>query len=250
MLGLLVGEGDGNGERLVSMLCFERREMYAENPETAKKTTVPVCFTAGVCTDPAYRRRGFIRLLLSELERRMNAEGAAAVLLQPFDFGFYQKLGYLPFAKRSIVTAGENLLPVNADGYAVTEPTAELMSAAYEQAFAGKNGVLKRDRAHFEALANEFALPGAKAAAVKRGASFAYALWYGEEAPLAEEFAWTDDAARAALERVLAERTEGFRCPIPVGKDGGEYFNMIRILDEKFDYLLTLDPPPFDFTKY
>ncbi len=244
-------EGEGESENLVSMLCFEKRRMYAENPADPSEKHVGVLFVAGVCTDPAKRRRGYIRLLFRALEERMAEDGIGVFLLQPFDFAFYQKLGYVPFAKRGTVRV-ENRSAAPCGSFRPAEPTAEKMLSAYERTFAGRFGALERTAERFAAILEEYSLPGAKKAAVESETGCAYALWYGGDEPTADEFVYTDEAARAALEAEVFARAGAFSYPVPAdgAQEGEAFFNMIRITDARYEYLLKRDRIPFGLTKY
>ncbi len=247
MLGLF--ETDDGRENLVSMLCFEKRRMAAKDPADPRRGSAEVCFIAGVCTAPEKRRRGCIRRLFAALESRMAGEGVGVFLLQPFDFGFYKKLGYKPFAKRRIVGV-KNADTAMQPGFRPDEPAAERMLAAYDKAFSGVSGVLERSAERFAAIAEEYAMPGAKSAAVESETGCAYALWYGDELPLMDEFVFTDEAARTALEAAVFARAGAFSYPVPAeSAEDGAYFNMIRITDERFAYL-EKQAAPFGLTKY
>lgn len=49
---------------------------------------------AGVATYPEYRRNGYVRSLITEALKQMQAEGQIVSLLHPFDFTFYRRFGW------------------------------------------------------------------------------------------------------------------------------------------------------------
>lgn len=252
MLGLFLN-GDGE-KKLVSMLCFERRRMRTGGGEKR------VAFVAGVATDPAYRRRGFVRALFAELRERFTREGCAALLLQPFDFAFYEKLGFLPFARRRICRAAAGGMKASPDRpmAARTELTPALMNEAYTAGMR-RPGALVREPAYFDALRAEYSLSGAHSLAFASGKGCAYALWWGGEegGPLTlDELLYSDEAAARALLGALTERFSEVGFPVPAeGSPLGscaapEFFNMILPLKTPEGVSLEPDPDSFDLQRY
>ena len=83
---------------LVSMLSFDETRMCSSGAPDG----VSVSFVAGVCTEPGKRRRGYVRRLFATLEETLKERGVQAILLVPFDFGFYATLGFAPYAVREV----------------------------------------------------------------------------------------------------------------------------------------------------
>lgn len=54
----------------------------------------PVAGVSAVASPPEYRRRGLVRDLLTDLHAELRADGVAFAALWPFEFSFYQQLGY------------------------------------------------------------------------------------------------------------------------------------------------------------
>ena len=272
MLGLFVT--DGGAERPVSMLCFERRFMCGARGERLK-----VCFIAGVCTLPQYRRRGYVRLLLDRVYDMMREEGCDALVLQPFDFDFYKKLGFVPFAKIRYYTvkaapAGDGRLEepegeAENDGSSLTDPaplrpqrlTAELFFKTCAAFMRARYGALERDERRCRAVLGEYSLEGAEALAVQTGSGAAYALFWqaGEDAAeqRLDELCWSDETAAAALTAALTRRFPAVRIPLPAEGEppafllhaGSEeaYFNMIRWIKRPVEGAAAV---PFDTQRY
>ncbi|MBR3298805.1 MAG: GNAT family N-acetyltransferase [Clostridia bacterium] len=189
MLGLFVSDGESE-EKLVSMLCFEELFMRVSMEKSAR-----VAFVAGVCTFPEYRRRGYVRRLLSELEARLAPLGFEAMVLQPFDFAFYEKLGFKAFAVRNICSlksgegwlvdpfwAGECCSPKITGENAETMPLdADALYRIYGAYTESLCGTLLRSREKCAAVLEEYAVCGGSSLAVKTASGEAYALWYGGE---------------------------------------------------------------------
>ena len=150
--------------------------------------------------------------------------------------------------------------------------TAELLNEVYSAANNGRNGALIRRNSDCAALAEEYRLSGAHSAAVRTETGAAYALYWerngenGNGTPaLLDEFTCTDASSGAALASVLFDRIGLFRFPVPVGENAEmpincrrkcaqegetECFSLLLPLDTEYDFLLSLDPPPFDTTAY
>lgn len=236
VLGLF---GDGS---LVSMLSFDELKMNA----CGAPDGVQVSFVAGVCTEPGKRRRGYVRRLFAKLEELLAERGVQALLLVPFDFDFYKKLGFSPYAVRELAEypATETLA-----GYEEVPVSAELIARVYRAYMNGREGALSRTAEYFEALLEEYRLPGAHAVAVRTADAEAYCLFWEGSGGEADEFAFTGRSAAAALAALAAERFGISRFPIPaVG--AGERFNMIKLLDQACGFLLDPERKPFDFRKY
>ena len=273
MLGVFVKTAANAEPVLASMLCFDPRRMFAKRPGTGEELVLPVCFVAGVCTFPAYRRRGYVRRLLTALADERRAAGDAALLLKPFNIGFYEKLGFSRFAFRRMLTVERPVVPdAEKDRISTVPLTAELLNEVYSAANNGRNGALIRRNSDCAALAEEYRLSGAHSAAVRTETGAAYALYWerngenGNGTPaLLDEFTCTDASSGAALASVLFDRIGLFRFPVPVGENAEmpincrrkcaqegetECFSLLLPLDTEYDFLLSLDPPPFDTTAY
>lgn|GEM_PF-177712 len=276
MLGLFVSEGE-TGERgeaeekLVSMLCFEELFMRVSKERSAR-----VAFAAGVCTFHEYRRRGFVRRLLSELEARLAPLGFEALVLQPFDFAFYEKLGFKAFAVRNICSlkSGEGWLvdpfkkseccsPKSPGENAAEIPLdADALYRVYGAYTENICGTLSRSREKCAAVLEEYAVCGGRSLAVKTKEGEAYALWYGdaedgEDRPVSlDEFAFTSrDTASELILRILDE--EGaVKLPLPMGAEPffGENapapFNMLKPIGERRFEEFCGENEPFDFQRY
>lgn len=253
-------------EKLVSMLCRDSRRMFANGQ------LVSVCFVSGVATDPCFRNRGIVRMLLEKLDADLIREGFAAALLQPFSFDFYKKLGYEVFARRKTVIitqralndAEKKLEPIkNAQSSAAPHclnvkperPDAALILGVYNSFFGQRNGVLQRSVERCEALAHEFMLPGACSLCV----GSAYALWYLTDDELTlHEFAFENAWDALALLREMVKGHSKFTVELPCDYEifgipcetEAEPLNMIKILNSEFDWLRNLDPMPFDVCAY
>lgn len=270
MLGLFVSHGESE-EKLVSMLCFEELFMRVSKEKSAR-----VAFVAGVCTFPEYRRRGYVRRLLSELEARLAPLGFEAMVLQPFDFAFYEKLGFKAFAVRNICLlksgegwlldpfwAGECCSPKSPGENAETMPLdADALCRIYGAYTKSLCGTLTRTREKCAAVLEEYAVCGGRSLAVKTKEGEAYALWYGgaedgEVKPVSlDEFAFTRrDAASELILRILDE--EGaVKLPLPMGAEQffGENapapFNMLKPIGERRFEDFCGENEPFDFQRY
>lgn len=271
MLGLFVSEGE-SGEKLVSMLCFEELFMRVSKERSAR-----VAFVAGVCTVPEYRRRGFVRRLLSELEARLAPLGFEALVLQPFDFAFYEKLGFKAFAVRNICSlkSGEGWLidpfkkseccsPKSPGENAEIIPLdADVLYRIYGAYTENICGTLSRSREKCAAVLEEYAVCGGSSLAVKTRCGEAYALWYGAEAgdgevkPVSlDEFAFTSrDAASELILRILSE-AGAVKLPLPMdaepffGENSAAPFNMLKPVGERRFEEFCGENEPFDFQRY
>lgn len=277
MLGLFVSDGGAN-EKLASMLCFEMLLMRVSKEKTAR-----VAFVAGVCTFPEYRRRGYVRRLLSELEVRLAPLGTEAMLLQPFDFAFYEKLGFRAFAVRNICSlkSGQGWLvdplkkseccsPKSPCENAVEMPLdADALCRIYGAYTESLCGTLIRSLEKCAAVLEEYAVCGGSSLMVKTAFGEAYALWYGggdaaentgegmEKSQVRlDEFAFTsEDAAAELILRILDEHG-AVKLPLPTdlghvcGECCAERFNMIKPIGERrFEDFLG-ENTPFDFQRY
>lgn len=247
-LGVFIA--DGEKPRLVSMLCFE--EMRMNTGRGQKK----VAFVAGVCTSPFYRNRGAIRRLFSALEAGLGGE-VSALVLQPFDFDFYKKLGFVPFAKRMLPTVKKSDVNGIDPPKTAKKPDAETLFCLYSR-FAEKTpGALSRDIGRANALVEEYSLPGGRMLALggkKRGA---YALWYDEEGGTItlDEFVYTDARSAKMLMSALFLRLGEYRVPVALTSNLLEakpaFFNMIKPLGtNELTEFLPSGGAPFDMKKY
>ena len=279
MLGLFVSE-DERREKLVSMLCFEALLMRVSKEKTAR-----VAFVAGVCTFPEYRRRGYVRRLISELEARLIPLGTEAMLLQPFDFAFYEKLGFRAFAVRNICSlkSGQGWLvdplkkseccsPKSPCENAVEMPLdADALCRIYGAYTESLCGVLTRTREKCAAVLEEYAVCGGSSLAINTASGEAYALWYGADDESGEvgedgekrknpvrldEFAFTsEDAAAELILRILDEHG-AVKLPLPTdlghvcGECCAERFNMIKPIGERRFEVFLGENTPFDFQRY
>ncbi len=270
MLGLFVSDGKMR-EKLVSMLCFEELFM-----RVSKESSARVAFVAGVCTFPEYRRRGYVRQLLSELEARLAPSGMEALVLQPFDFAFYEKLGFKAFAVRNIclLKSGEGwlidplkksecCLPKSPGESAETMPLdTDALYRIYGAYTESLCGTLTRAREKCAAVLEEYAVCGGSSLAVKTRCGEAYALWYGgaedgKVKPVSlDEFAFTSrDAASELILRILDE-AGAVKLPLPMGAEPffGENapapFNMLKPIGERRFEDFCGENEPFDFQRY
>ena len=253
----LFERGDGSeGERLLSMLCYDPVKMQLGGEET-----VQAAFVAGVCTMPEARRRGYVRRLLDELALRLEGDGFAALLLVPFDFDFYRKLGFYSYARRRLVSfskADRARLDSRFDSAAAMEPDPAMLNSIYSRYMQKRRGALVRDEAYFGALLEEYSGGGGHALAVRADGGEAYCLFNDAE-PAADEFAYTSEAAACALIAAALEKSEGLRLPLPLSdapafiegaRCAEEDFNMLRPLKKSFCELEKNGAAAFDFRKY
>ena len=270
MLGLFVSDGESEG-KLVSMLCFEELFMRVSKEKSAR-----VVFVAGVCTFPEYRRRGYVRRLLSELEARLEPLGIEALVLQPFDFAFYEKLGFRAFAVRNIclLKSGEGWLidplkkseccapKIPGENAAEIPLDADALYRIYGAYTESLCGTLSRSREKCAAVLEEYAVCGGSSLAVKTKNGEAYALWYGgaedgEVKPVSlDEFAYTSrDAASELILQILSE-AGAVKLPLPMGAEPffGENapapFNMLKPIGERRFEEFCGEKEPFDFQRY
>lgn len=237
---------EGYDERLVSMLFYE--PLYMNSAIGRAK----VAFVAGVCTAPDYRRRGAIRRLFSALEKKLGA-AVDAMLLQPFDFDFYKKLGYFPYAKRMLhrVEAGDvvsDAIPAE-----LKPPCAERMLELYREYTAKTAGALERNIDYIEALIAEYSIEGG----CIRFTDGAYALYYrdGDEPVKIDEFVFCDESSAKSLIAAMFSEVGEFTVPLPVSSklfDGkGSFFNMIKPMNgHSIGDFLPCGSEPFDFKRY
>ncbi len=68
-------------------------------------------YVAGVCTDPLYRGKGCINILMRSLDERLLKEGYEAAFLIPFNFAFYRKYGFECISFLSIFEGEITTLP-------------------------------------------------------------------------------------------------------------------------------------------
>lgn len=270
MLGLFVSDGEMQ-EKLVSMLCFEELFMRVSKEKTAR-----VAFVAGVCTFPEYRRRGYVRQLLSELEARLATSGMEALVLQPFDFAFYEKLGFKAFAVRNIclLKSGEGwlldplkksecCLPKSPGESAETMPLdADALYRIYGAYTESLCGTLTRAREKCTAVLEEYAVCGGRSLAVKTKEGEAYALWYGgaedgEVKPVSlDEFAFTSRDAASELILLLLSELGAVELPLPMaaepffGENAPTPFNMLKPIGERRFEDFCGENEPFDFQRY
>lgn len=123
-----------------------------------------ICFVAGVCTSPAYRHRGICTELFEHAFDVMVKRGFAASVLQPFNVGFYEKLGYKTFSFRDKFTVSDDWLSrfvQSADESSDAKPSPSGLLKIYREFTKGYSGCSLRREEYFKGFIEEYSMPGA-----------------------------------------------------------------------------------------
>lgn len=163
-----LGAFENSSDMPIAMLHMLPRPMRFNGEERR------VCFVAGVATHPAFRRRGICTRLFDSAFDIMRERGYEASVLQPFDPGFYERLGFKTYAFLNKVTvSGE--WPICAVRPAERiKPDPERLEEQYSGFTKGFEGCSVRGAEYFKGFIEEFSLPGARLAASKHGCCAGY----------------------------------------------------------------------------
>ena len=136
-----------------------------------------VCLVSGVCTKPAFRRRGLCSRLFSLAFPIMRGRGFSASVLQPFDPAFYERFGYRTHIVRNRVELEAAALPDASAANDAPDPAPDprALAALYSRAMEGFLGYSVRDEGYFSAFIGEYSLPGAELKISDSGCCAGYA---------------------------------------------------------------------------
>lgn len=208
-----------------------------------------VCFVAGVCTAPEYRRRGVCAELFEKAFPIMRKRAFEATVLQPFDPGFYERFGYRVFIYRRAVRVRHKLPDPQRRQY-----DAKLLSDLYGDFIREYEGASVRDEKYFEGFIEEFTSPSARLVVTEEGCCAGYADEDGLGFTAYELF-YKKGADPVSL---LPGGFERYAFPLPVNaKAPGdpestvETFSVIKPLDPALSEELLRDGASFyGFDKY
>jgi len=194
----------------------------------------PCAMIAGVGTLPSCRHMGVAAAMINRAHELLAARGVCAALLKP-DVDFYRQFGYEPFAYHmNYCLCSEDL--ANVTPARLIPPKPSMMLDIYEQFRQGYNGMMARDRRYMKLAIMERSAYAGLAYMSKR----AYALgWMDEDgrAVVTELVGEELPAMLAALAKTYGEVSFCLPQGYHLGMDGIdgklEFFNMIRVLDEK-----------------
>jgi predicted acetyltransferase len=117
---------------------------------------IPMCGVGGVATLPEYRRRGAVRLLISEMLQSYRKKGFVFSYLFPFSFSYYSQFGYAPGCQRFRVSYPVNLLSCHRENGHVRHTAGladlETIAAIYSRFTANTNGAVLRSRSTWEKM--------------------------------------------------------------------------------------------------
>ncbi|MFT4412278.1 enhanced intracellular survival protein Eis [Fredinandcohnia humi] len=106
---------------------------------------------AGVATYPEYRRRGYVKEMLSDVLVKMREQGFTVSMLHPFDVSFYRKFGWELYSNRLTTKHTKSDLDMldAVDGeikrFNIENVKIEELSQIYEQYATKFSGMLVRD---------------------------------------------------------------------------------------------------------
>lgn len=192
-----------------------------------------VLFIAGVGTAVKHRGKGIAGALLFAAADEAQKRGCCALLLQPFETGFYMQYGYVPFANLSYY----NIERAQKDAIHFptgkkTAPNEKTMLAQYAGFTSRYQGYFTRTKEDFALLKKEAEEAGGILTAFENGYAFGYQSsdtlelqeLIGEPLPIV---------------KTLLEEYESVSFPLPqnIKLSGFSHetkpFNMIKIIDEK-----------------
>lgn len=172
--------GAFDGENLVGMIHMRPVQMRFDGK------IKDVCFVAGVCTDPGYRRRGVCYRLFGEAFPIMGDRGFDATVLQPFDPAFYERFGYRTYITRQRITyiKEKNAPLYDRKIYPIRPYNANEIKAFYDAFTNGCDGASVRDEKYFEGFIREYSAPDARLTVTKDGCCAGYSegdTFYADE---------------------------------------------------------------------
>lgn len=116
--------------------------------------TIPFAYLAGLCTLPAYRKKGYMEQLIGEAHRIIAARQIPLAILIPAEkwlYGFYEKYGYQQvFEKDNEVIPLKTILDKYQD--------LDLAYSAFDSLFRDKDFCIQKTRHDFEAIVEEYGL--------------------------------------------------------------------------------------------
>ena len=92
---LILGAFSRCGELIGTLHLLPREISFLGHPKR-------ICFVAGVGTVPSMRHKGIASAMFEAAYPLMKKRGFCASILQPFNVGFYERLGYEPFVYAGI----------------------------------------------------------------------------------------------------------------------------------------------------
>lgn len=121
-----------------------------------------ICFVAGVCTKPGYRRRGICAMLFESAFSIMREKGFDAAVLDPFRESFYERFGFKTFIFRDVFTvSAERLNEIGRAYEAPFAPDLALMAEQYAAFLKGYSAYSLRGADAFEYFIDEYSMDGA-----------------------------------------------------------------------------------------
>ncbi len=175
-----------------------------------RQVEVPAMMICGVSTLPAYRRRGYMHMLMQEMLTLCRREGFPAVLHKPVQFSTYRAFGQLPCTRTLRYTSVADL------GAPLWQPRPPIdaLTACYAAATARYSGCVVRTEADMLLKTEDYAADGAEFLTVWHGGRLdGYAVVFpNAEQPYAEEVLAQSPAAYQAL---LGMLPRGYSAKLP-----------------------------------
>ena len=117
------------------------------------KDKIKTLLVCGLGTPVRYRRQGYIRSMIEEMQEEAAKKGAAVALLHPFSFTYYGKFGYERVADHMIIefpTADIDFVPRRCDFVPYDKTKLSDMISVYNEFSRGRNLLLPRyDESHY-----------------------------------------------------------------------------------------------------
>ena len=175
------------------------------------------------------RHKGIASAMFEAAYPLMKKRGFCASILQPFNVGFYERLGYEPFVYAGIGEINTACL-LGVPLPCVVAPDADKMLSIYNAFMRPFTGFALRDKACFENLISEFSLSGSVTVMTEN--SYAFCCIEGSCANVYES---AGDITTSLT--LLASRYSSVKALVPtlysdVFGVKQSVFNMIKVIDE------------------
>lgn len=219
---LILGAFSRCGELIGTLHLLPREISFLGHPKR-------ICFVAGVGTVQSMRHKGIASAMFEAAYPLMKKRGFCASILQPFNVGFYERLGYEPFVYAGIGEINTACL-LDVPLPCVVAPDADKMLSIYNAFMRPFTGFALRDKACFENLISEFSLSGSVTVMTEN--SYAFCCIEGSCANVYES---AGDITTSLT--LLASRYSSVKALVPtlysdVFGVKQSVFNMIKVIDE------------------